>query len=597
MSRLLAALRDTGKLFGAHWKLWVPFLVVALLEAAFLGLVWLAPHAPFSQLLAPPLRYFYSDRVLHYPAHLWFMFHVMKHTHVVALTLFGAFFSGIACVMVRQTHQGVPLSFRDALVGREVRYVTMVILWVIAWGLARGVAEAGSMLATPTVSSVIGVIGLTVVLQALLAYAIPAAVYEQAPWWKALGLSMREVMRHPGSTLVIVGVPSIIQLLFGTTINPQFVAKTMMHTQPEIALPFVAIRLVVWTVIDAVMTVSAAHLWLAHREAQPAAAAKPAQPALLRPAKALLGAAMLCCLFVSTGCSESYSGERLFWKAQQLAAPILKDPSKSTPEQFDASHAALHLVIEKAPGTVWAARGQAGIAGLFVLQEKYDEARDAYRLVLQNYGQFKELVLNSRVAIARTYELQQNWPDAIKAYNDIIEYNSWSSVGLQAPLYIALLHERQKDTDQAKKAYERATRLYEKLIPDAPSPEAAAQVKGYLAQAYERLERWDDAIKVLTELLNSTAGVNRPLTQLMLGSIYQTRKNEPQKAGEMYTLLITESPKNPLAKVALVQMKHLGLPLPEGAEEAVMKSDPGTPGGDQAIPPVPALSNPATTPN
>ncbi|MBI4342939.1 MAG: tetratricopeptide repeat protein [Candidatus Omnitrophica bacterium] len=603
MSIVWSVLRDIAKLFGSQRKLWVPFLLVAVVEALFLGLVWLAPHPPFSTYLAPPIRYFFSDRVLHYPAHLWFLFHVMKHTHLAALTLAGAFMTGVVCVMVRQAHDEQALSLREALVGKQVRYGTVVILWLITWGLAKGLGEAASQITQPALWMAWGLIGATVLLQALLAYAIPVAVFEQAKWWTALARSAREMLRYPVSTLVVVGVPSAASIVFGMVLTPQLVSHLMLRVAPEIAVPLVALRLAVWTVIDAVMTVAIVHLWWRHRAPQAAPAAVKASttppPPFLRPAKALLGAMSIMCLFFTAGCSEAYNGERLFWKAQQVAAPVLKNPAQATPEQFAKSHEALRLVIEKAPGTVWAARAQAGIGGLFVLQKELANAREAYRLVIQNYGQFKDLALNSRAAIAKTYELEQDWPEAIKAYNEILEFHPWSTIGLQAPLYVALIHSKQlQQPDQAAKAYERAARLYEKLIPDAPNPGAAAQAKGYLAQAYERLEQWDRAIAVLNDLLVSPEGVNRPLTLLMLGSIYQTRKNDPQKAGEIYTQLITEFPKNPLSQVAVAQMKHLGLPIPEGVEASGAASDAAdTQTTKPAIPPVPSLGAPGVAPN
>ncbi|MDP3703053.1 MAG: hypothetical protein Q8R78_01505, partial [Candidatus Omnitrophota bacterium] len=122
MRALASVVRQTLQLFGSQRKLWVPFLVVACVEVLFLGLIWLAPHPPFSKLLAPPIRYFFGDRVLHYPAHLWFLYHAMKHTHLVASTLVGAFMTGVACAMVRQAHEGTPLSLRNALVGGQARY-------------------------------------------------------------------------------------------------------------------------------------------------------------------------------------------------------------------------------------------------------------------------------------------------------------------------------------------------------------------------------------------------------------------------------------------------------------------------------------------
>ena len=261
------AWRLTVKLVTSQRKLFVPFVIAALVETLFVGMLWLAPHPPFSRVLAPPIRYFFGDRVLHYPVHLWFLYHAMKHTNLFTSILVGAFMSGIACAMVRQVHEQTPLSLRDALVAREVPYARVTLLWLITWGLAKGTLELASkfIFIPKTIWALVGVIGLTVVLQALLVYAIPAAVFDDAKWWKALWRGLREACRHPLSTLIMVLIPSAMVIGFAIFLSPAHLAQWMVHTAPEIAIPLVAARLFVWTVADAILTISISHLWWIHR--------------------------------------------------------------------------------------------------------------------------------------------------------------------------------------------------------------------------------------------------------------------------------------------------------------------------------------------
>jgi hypothetical protein len=270
MKNLWLAACQTARIVGPQRKLWLPFLAVALVEILLVVVVWLAPHPPFSKFLAPPIRYFFSDRVLHYPAHLWFLFHAMKHTHVVASTLVGAFMTGIACVMVQQTYAGKPLSLRDALVSQQVRYGPVVVLWILSWGLAIGMMEAISTFAPKAVWVLWTNFGVMVVLQALLVYAIPAAVFERSTWARALFLSVRETLRHPLSTLIVVAISGAVLLFFAMAVNTGRVALWMSQTTPEIAVLLSAVRLIVWTLTDAFMTITIAHLWWIHRLGQPA---------------------------------------------------------------------------------------------------------------------------------------------------------------------------------------------------------------------------------------------------------------------------------------------------------------------------------------
>ena len=90
MDALKRTFQHAAKLLGPDRALWRPFLATLLVEFLLLLLFWLAPHPPFSTLLAPPIRYVFGDRVLHYPRHLWFLYEAMKHTHLAASVLVGA---------------------------------------------------------------------------------------------------------------------------------------------------------------------------------------------------------------------------------------------------------------------------------------------------------------------------------------------------------------------------------------------------------------------------------------------------------------------------------------------------------------------------
>ena len=268
MRALLAAFWQTARLMGAHRRLWVPFLVTVLFEVILLTSIWLAPLPPFSKFFAPPIRYFFGERMLHYPWHLWFLYHAMKHTQFVATTLIGAFMTGITCVMVRQVAEGRSLSFREALVSGSVRYGTTLVLWLLTWASARGATEAIGALVPHRAAWVIvwSSVVVTVLLQVLLVYAIPAAVFEGLGWWRALRRGLQEAGRYPFSTFILVGLSSMVVVVLAILVSPTKVANWMLSTTPElIVIPALITRLVVLTVADAFLTVSIAHLWWVHR--------------------------------------------------------------------------------------------------------------------------------------------------------------------------------------------------------------------------------------------------------------------------------------------------------------------------------------------
>ncbi len=263
---------------------------------------------------------------------------------------------------------------------------------------------------------------------------------------------------------------------------------------------------------------------------------------------------------VITGCSASYNGERLFWKAQQVQAAALKN--KKEANQLTAAETAkivnaYAVVIQRVPGSIWAAQSQGTIGSLYATQKQYDKAREAYGLVVQNFNQYQGVALAARVAMAKTYELEQRWNEAMKWYNEIADLYPWSSAGLSAPLRIAVMYEKHQAPELATQSYERAVGMYTKRIPDAPTPEMAFIVKGYLALAYQRLSQWDLAVTTLEELLKARAGINRPLALLTLATIYDVKLHVPEKAIAAYTTFTQEFPNHPLGKVAKAQLGRL----------------------------------------
>ncbi len=530
-----------------------------------MSLLWLAPHPPYDAVLAPPIRFVFGETVLHYPAHLWFLYHAMKYTHVVAAVLVGACMSGVACAMVRQIHEGAALSLRAALQGGSVRYGTMVILWLVTWGLAKGALTVLSRVASVGFGTLAIGVGMALLLQVLLGYAIPAAVFTGVSWWRALVASVREAVRHPLSTVLVVALPSLALIALSVLMPSTRVGLWQMQSLPEIALVCAAARLAVWLVADAVLTVSVAHLWWLHRA--PAVARATATPPRIlgrnRKGFGLLLAGSLCLILATSGCSNAYNGERLYWKAQQLYLPIGQDRANRTPERIAKVIRAYEVVIKRVPHTVWAARAHVVIASLDIMQQQHEQGRQAYAKILKDYSQFPDLCVVARYAIARSFEAQGKWEEAARAYQELADSHPWTTTGLQAPLYVANGYATRRQPEAATSASERAVNFYTKLIPNAPSPALMLQAKGYLAVALDQLGKWEEAAALLEELRQRPDSMNRPLVLLALGIIYQRQVGSREHAKALYTELIDQFPAHRLAQIAKEKLTQLEASSPE----------------------------------
>lgn len=263
------AFYEFARLIKHQKKLWLPFCFAAAIEAVLLFVIWLAPFPPFSVLLAPPIRHFSGDYLLHYPWHLWYLYHSMTNTHALTTLLAGAFLSGLAGLMVRQAHQKRAVSLRDAIISRQAKYPTLALVWLASWLATNGIFQAVKLFSLSGIAAFSINVLLAVLMQAVFIYPIFAAVFERLPWWKALWRGILEFFRHPWDTLLLTFPPSVALIGFAVIFNEGRVAKWMMGSGfPEMVFVFLLMRLLMVTAVDAVMTVGAAFLWCRHHEKQ-----------------------------------------------------------------------------------------------------------------------------------------------------------------------------------------------------------------------------------------------------------------------------------------------------------------------------------------
>lgn len=545
MKALLLAWATTSRMFRNHARIWLPFAAIILLEVAFLGVLWSAAHPPFRAVLAPPIAYFFGERVLHYPLHLFFLYAMMNRIHGLAWILAGAYLSGLACVMVRQVHEGKTPCLREALVSRQVRYGRVTLLWLLSWLLVRFALRIHW--------------GAAAALQVLLVYAVPAAVFYAGPGWRAFFRGVGESLRYPLSTLVTVLGPVLGLLALAQLLHPVRVAGMMSDAAtPEAVLWFLPARLLLWIGVEAILTVAVAHLWWFHRAAEERR--RGARNVGRGESWSLQHAA--CGLLVAlalglTGCSADYQGQRLYWKAsQKVLAMKQMEPDQRSEAQYAEAIEKFRRVVKAAPHTPWAARAMLEVGSLYGAQGKFDAAREAYGWLLANRPH-TDFALRARLAVAKTYEFGNRWEGAIQTYQEIAEYHPWSRSGFGSLLTIAEIHKKLGHEEQARRAYERAVRECQKRVAEAPTDSLAARARGYLALVYQRLGRWEEALQMFQELAETPRGVNRPLVLLKIGTIYEKRLDDSGKAGAVYARLLEEFPRHPLAKVAQAHLDRL----------------------------------------
>jgi tetratricopeptide (TPR) repeat protein len=250
----------------------------------------------------------------------------------------------------------------------------------------------------------------------------------------------------------------------------------------------------------------------------------------------------------------------LFWKAEHRHQDVLKELKAGAPMEparVAPAVRSFEQVAQAAPGTSWAGKAFLMAGHLRKGAGLYAEAREAYQTVLREFSRHQPLSLTARIAIADTYAREQQWDSAAEMYYEIADFHPWSTIGIEAPMTVALLHERQGNAARARQAYQRAAGWYVKLMANAPSPESADRLKAYLAVALQRTGEWEKALELLEDLAQADDKANRPFALLSMGLIYQGRQNNPAKAQEAFTALIADFPDHAYAEVAKEQLRRM----------------------------------------
>lgn len=186
--------------------------------------------------------------------------------------------------------------------------------------------------------------------------------------------------------------------------------------------------------------------------------------------------------------------------------------------------------MHAAPGRRPAAQAIEAIGLLHMTRGDYERVRASFERITWNYPNIKDVSATALLYTGRTYEQQGQWAEAERAYRDIESRYPWTDYWLEAPLYLAWMHERRHDSEAAHEAYRIAVSCYRQRIAEAPTAMWGAKARGFLALVYRKLGRADEAAHVLDELRATEERTNRPDVLIALARVYGRVLEDPARA-------------------------------------------------------------------
>ena len=241
------------------------------------------------------------------------------------------------------------------------------------------------------------------------------------------------------------------------------------------------------------------------------------------------------------GSKSPYIAESRFWKARALAQKIVQSPETTPPSLFEKSRQQFEQLMNAYPQNKTLVKESfLGIAGLFIHEKRYQEARDFIYASRKKYPDDKPFGARTQFLLGFSYEKVGDWEDALKEYLLLRDRYPQSQLGLETPLYIAR-HDAKQDSEKSAQAYKEAAEYYRQLAQTSADP-IKYFAMSYLLTGYDEQKKWDKSLGVIKEIVVTYPKLMRvyiPKIELLA-----RRLKQPQQAIAIYEVFIQSHPKH-----------------------------------------------------
>lgn len=256
----------------------LPFGVVGSLQGVLLVLLFLAPRYPLSVVLAPPIRAFWGELYLHYPANFLLLPRLFNYGNIIISLFIGSLMTGMMVIMVYQANKNVIPGRRSSFKKSIKKYLTLVAVWVVAFILVSIVFRGPKFLISKYYfhntgfftrwnvlrMAFIGGILISLLVEMFFAYAVAAVMIENKRIWRAIGKSFSVARRFFLTTFILVAIPTFF--IFLVTILKWKIPQLMKQFFPEITLYILGLGIGVSLLINYLVTTSVTVLFLMNKD-------------------------------------------------------------------------------------------------------------------------------------------------------------------------------------------------------------------------------------------------------------------------------------------------------------------------------------------
>lgn len=230
MSPLKKTYQATFRSLKSHPLIYVPFIIFATLESIALSLIYLAPRMPLRLVLGPPIKTFWGERFLHYPANFILLPKLASLNRMALTVILSSLLTGVAVAMAYDIYNKKVVKLSAAFKAALKKYIYLFFVVfiftlsffitskIISVGLARYFIAGHSRLLFlkaslwlgPVLSGINFIIAL--IIQSAFIYAIPVLIIGNKNLIKSIVTSFALFKKLFIPTLILVGLPMLFYL-------------------------------------------------------------------------------------------------------------------------------------------------------------------------------------------------------------------------------------------------------------------------------------------------------------------------------------------------------------------------------------------------
>ena len=275
--------------------------------------------------------------------------------------------------------------------------------------------------------------------------------------------------------------------------------------------------------------------------------------------KLIFAAPLILSAFFCGGCGDShYQAEKQFWHAEQKAKKLIESRCGNlSPEDYQDIIKGYKKVVEAAPVDPLSAKAHFLIVNLHTVQKNYVEAQNELKQIVQNFSADKKTASKAYFAMGKLWEMQGKFDEALEEYKKIIDFYPVSSLGLEMPLYMTQLCEKNREKITGGWAYSQMIRHYQALIDEYKGTSFEPYLQNYLIKAYLKGENWDDMLKIWDEQIKKKDDKTLLSASLSKARFYEEKEKNIPEAIKICEELIQKIPSDPSVSQIRLYMAQL----------------------------------------